>query len=276
MPMSMRCINVSSRSAGEVLIKEIKSVRKGIEVSFSDGNKLLFSPDSYTEFHLYLNKEVGPAEYRKLQSYAESDALYSFAISSLSRSLLSVKEMRDKLNKKNKDSKLVETVISRLLAQHLLDDEAYIKEYLEYRAMPSLYGKKRILFELSRKGISEKRLSKLTFPEEKEIERAKEFASLQTGKLVKLPFAMKKRKLLSSLQARGYSLEVAEQAVASIPLEFDDKLEQTGLEKEFNKAKAHYERKYEGYDLRERIYAALARKGYRGEDIRKILEDNDL
>lgn len=276
MPMSMRCINVSRRNPGELTVSEIKSLKKGIEVSFSNGGKLLLSPDSYTEFHLYSGKEISPSEHKELERFAESDALYSQALSWLSRSRLSIKETRQRLSEKNADPKLVETVISRLESQHLLDDEAYVKEYLEYRAYPSLYGVKRIRFELSQKGIGDDLISKLSFPEEKEIKRAKEFVELQARKLSNVPLGQRKRKLLMALQSRGFSLEVAEQATASVSIPFDPKKERTSLEMEFAKAKAHYEVKYQGYDLRERIYARLTRTGYRSADIKQILEENDL
>ena len=44
---------------------------------------------------------------------------------------------------------------------------------------------------------------------------------------------------------------------------------------DYMKIKRRYINKYEGYELKKRIYAALLNKGYKHNEIRIVLEDYD-
>ena len=267
---------MSPRNPGELSIKSIKSSKKGIEVAFSDDSALWLSPDSYTDFHLFLGKKVGEDEYRRLKEFADSDALYKQALGWLSSKLLSKKEVYDRLAKKSDDKKAIQTAVDRLRSQGLIDDRRLVEEYLEYRAYPALYGEKRIRFELRKRGIDASMLSRLSFDYGEEMARAEEFAKLKAQKLSKYPLSQKKAKLLSALQHQGYDLSVAEAAIAGCSFPVDSEGERASLRTEFIRAKARYERKYQGYDLREKIYSCLARKGFSSEDIKSILEEEGL
>ena len=267
---------MSPRNPGELSIKSIKPSKKGIVVAFSDDSAIWLSPDSYTDFHLFLGKKVGEEEYRRLKEFADSDALYKQALGWLSSKSLSEKEVYDRLAKKSDDEKAIQTTVDRLRSQGLIDDRRLVEEYLEYRAYPALYGEKRIRFELRKRGIGASMLSRLSFDCEKEMARAEEFAKSKVQKLSKYPSSQKKAKLLSALQNQGYDLSVAEAAVEGCSFPIDGEGERASLRKEFIRAKASYERKYQGYDLKERIYSCLARKGFRSEDIKSILEEEGL
>ena len=130
---------MSPRNPGELSIKSIKSSKKGIEVAFSDDSALWLSPDSYTDFHLFLGKKVGEDEYRRLKEFADSDALYKQALGWLSTKLLSKKEVYDRLTKESDDEKAIQTAVDRLQSQGLIDDRRLVEEYLEYRAYPAFY-----------------------------------------------------------------------------------------------------------------------------------------
>ena len=53
----------------------------------------------------------------------------------------------------------------------------------------------------------------------------------------------------------------------------NNKVEQDLLKKDYEKIKNRYKKKYEGYQLKQKIYAALINKGYKYQEIRKVLED---
>ena len=60
---------------------------------------------------------------------------------------------------------------------------------------------------------------------------------------------------------------------ATSELSYNDEVtEVSQLEKEYNKAKARYSRKYEGYELRQKVIAHLLQKGFRYDDIKEIEE----
>ena len=56
----------------------------------------------------------------------------------------------------------------------------------------------------------------------------------------------------------------------------NDKKEISILKRDFEKAKVRYSRKYEGYQLNQKLYAYLASKGYKYQDIKKVLDVEDF
>ena len=51
------------------------------------------------------------------------------------------------------------------------------------------------------------------------------------------------------------------------------KIEKEILKKDYQKIKARYIKKYQGYELKQKIYSALALKGYKYDEIQSVLED---
>jgi len=60
---------------------------------------------------------------------------------------------------------------------------------------------------------------------------------------------------------------------ALITISLENKVEIDLLKKDYEKIKNRYEKKYEGYQLKQKIYAALTNKGYKYQEIKKVLED---
>ena len=55
----------------------------------------------------------------------------------------------------------------------------------------------------------------------------------------------------------------------------DEKKEAKLLKRDYELVKTRYSRKYKGRELREKILAALLRKGYKGKDIFKMMGEQD-
>ena len=179
--------------------------------------------------------------------------------------------MIKKLYSKNKDIETVRKIIFRLKKNGLLDDASYAKAYLEDAYDVKRIGEKRIRFELEKKGIGAEVMAILPFSENKELEGAKKYTRLLEKRYVKVPNAAKRGKIVSALLSRGYSQEIAMEATSELSYN-DEVTEVSQLEKEYNKAKARYSRKYEGYELRQKVIAYLLQKGFRYDDIKEIEE----
>ena len=76
---------MSNEETGKLVrVDSVATKGKKIEISFSNGEKVLCSPDSYSEFRLYEGKEVNRIEFNKtLESIgvpmAKSEPCYSVA-----------------------------------------------------------------------------------------------------------------------------------------------------------------------------------------------------
>lgn len=78
------------------------------------------------------------------------------------------KEMSLKLYERNIDKKTVSKIIEKLVKEKYIDDENYTKTYIEYKT----YSLRRIIFELSKKGISKEKIKNIyNLQEKKEKDR---------------------------------------------------------------------------------------------------------
>ena len=136
------------------------------------------------------------------------------------------------------------------------------------------FGKNKIIKHLKDQGIPDNLIAKAKFPLSSELKKAKGLLPKLEKKYAKYAFESKKKHIFNALISQGYEIEVAKE-VSNLSKKDQPKKEYEKLEKDFLKIKRRYENKYEGYELRKRIYAALASKGYRSNEIRKVLEDID-
>lgn len=263
----------SGKRTGDV-VKAIKVKKNDVIVSFESGEKIILSADSYTDFRLYEGKELSASDIKDIQSYSKSDIYYKAALRMLSRDNYSTHDVREKLMAKGADFKTASEITLRLTKQGLLDDSRFAKTYAEDVAEFRLYGKNKVLFKLRSAGIPDKILAELEFPEENELSKAIRFAKTLDIKYKAQPDSKKFAKAIISLRDRGFTPEIAEKAVEASLSHNDHETELKRLNKDYLAIAAKFGRKYEGYELSRRIFAALSRKGYSYEDIKSVVEVN--
>ena len=71
-----------------------------------------------------------------------------------------------------------------------------------------------------------------------------------------------------------YDIDIAKQVIGDTKKD-QPKKEKEKLVNDYQKIKRRYMNKYEGYELKKRIFAALANKGYKPNEIKTVLEDYD-
>lgn len=258
-----------------MIISEIRAKKKGVEVLFQEGDPLFLSPDSFTDFRLFVGKEITPNEYSKLRRYAELDHYFSYALRLLSLRPYSFATMGKKLKEKGADDSSRHDILSRLKKAGLLDDEAYARNYVENAGEISFKGKQRILYELREDGISESILGKLSFPRKKELEKALVLGETLNRRYDHFPYAKKAAKMKQSLREKGFESEIIEETISRVLTEPDHKQIKKTLLLDYEKASLHYGRKYKGYGKKTRIYANLIGKGYDYDEVKAILEEKE-
>ena len=118
------------------------------------------------------------------------------------------------------------------------------------------------------RGIIDEILSRLSFPREKE-KAAKDLKRI-LPRLVSNPLKEKREKACLALRRDGYEDEVIFPLLEGIGEDEEKVLLRLG--QEASSAYRRLQRKYNGRELNERVYEALARKGYRPKDIRAVME----
>ena len=262
---------MSGKQTGNV-IKEIKKKASTVVVILSSGDKLKLSHSSYTEFRLYEGKELGEEELANLLSFEKEGEFYDYALRLLGKENYTVASLTNKLLGKGADEKQTSSIVKRLQDEDLLNDERYASIYVEDIAPLRCLGKNKVLAELKRKGIGDNILSSLSFPEEKELEKAETAASWYNKKYAKAANGAKKDKAIRALMAKGFSYDIASKAIEENLTPNDKEEEKMRLEREFELIYAKYSRKYEGKKAYEAVIKSLLHKGYDYEDISPLIE----
>ena len=260
------------------VITNIKIKSDGVSISFEHHEKMTMSVDSFTDLRLYEGKLLTLNEVAELEQVAASDKYYLYALKLLAKDARSIKEIRNKVLAKGADEETTEIVISRLAKVGLLNDEAYAETFKKDVGDLRLYGKHKILYELRLKGIPSSIVSKLEFSEKEELDKAFRYASILNRKYVKSPSEKKATQAIASLLQRGFDESIAEAAVDACVSPNDEESEKKLLQRYFQLSKAKYARKYGGYQLREKIFVDLRKKGFKSHDIKQMIaqEEDDL
>ena len=259
------------RNTGKVITK-IKKFKTHINVYFGE-EKLEVSSDVFTSFYLYKGKEVSGQEYRELTARIDNEKLLSYALRLLSNHLYSEWKMREKLYAKEAEKSQVDEIINYLKKQGFIDDINYIEEYLAYANNNNL-GKNKIKENLKRKGIFQEDIDKIQFKERDELEKARRILPHLIKRYERYNARSQKDHIVQAYVREGFDLDVALEVVRDLDLH-DEKKEAQLLKKDYELVKTRYSRKYKGRELREKILAALLRKGYKGKDIFKMMGEYD-
>lgn len=261
-----------SAKTGNKTITAIKPT-KGNKVNVYFGKeKLTLSTDTYTEYRLFVGKEVNSSLLSSIKKKNNDEELYSYALGLASKFAYSTNDVKNKLSKKSTDTTQIWRIIYRIKDVGLLNDEEFAKQYKEEKEA-AYYGSIRIKDELLMlHGISREIVDSLEFGEEKEA--AKTVAISLQKAYERYPLKAQKEKVANALMRRGYSQSDALYAVSFF--KEDKEKVQKSLEKDATLIINKYKRKYSGYDLRERVYGALYAKGYKSDDISDILRKESL
>ena len=259
------------RNTGKKITK-IKKYKTHINVYLGE-EKLEVSSDVFTSFYLYKGKELTDKEYRELTSRIDNEKLLSYALRLLSNHLYSEWKMREKLYGKEAEKNQVDEIITYLKKQGFIDDINFIEEYLVY-ANNSNLGKNKIKENLLKKGIFQEDIEKISFKEKDELMKAKRILPKLVKRYEKYNARSQKDHIVQAYVREGFDLDVALEVVRDLDLH-DEKKEAKLLKKDYELVKTRYSRKYKGRELREKILAALLRKGYKGKDIFKMMGEYD-
>lgn len=255
-----------SGRSGKTILKIAKLRNGKMLLSLEGGEKLLLSADLFTEFFLYEGKELSAEDYRKIQKSLQSDALYAYGKRLLARGRYSEALLRKKLYEK--DPEHAYRAFIRLKNEGFFDDRELALDYMEMKLAQG-YGRKRIEEDLlHKKLVPASIVDGLPFP------RGDAMALLPTleKRFASKPLARKKELAERYLRYRGFSGTEIAPVLASLKAP-PKSVSSENLERDFLALYRRYEKRYNGRELRERLFAALLRKGYASEDVRNLLKE---
>ena len=253
-----------------MLIKKIKILKNKVSIILDNGDKLSIGKEVYTNFYLYEGKDLSKKELEEINSLNNTSKLLQYALRIRSKAIYSEYQMREKLYNKEASKKDVDKVIKTLKQYDLIDDDAYAYDLMEYYNSLN-YGKNKIIHKLSDKGIFDETINKIEFPVSIEKKKASNILNKLEKKYEKYNYSQKKSHIYNAYLQLGFDNDIASEMINKIkessPIEENEK-----LKSDYQKVKIRLERKYKGQELRQKIIQNLMQKGYRLNDIIKIVK----
>ena len=256
-----------SANTGDV-IRDVKIKKNKVEVYFQDGSSLLLSPDLYSDYFLYVGKELTAKEKKELTKRAKRQKERDYATAYALKGLKSQKEVRDALLRKGSGYADAASISEELVREGLIDEEA-LGDYLVDSYTQRGYGERYIQEKLYLKGLKKREV-------EADEEVLGNLFQRLLSKYADVPLRKRKEKITAFLLRRGYSNE----DFASLVKEISNAPEQEEKERKMCRLalKTLMEKEREGYNqraLRQKAYARLMAMGYDPDDIARALEDSN-
>ena len=250
-------------------IKKIKATEDYVLV-FLDDEKIMISLENYFKYNVKYLKGLDEKLYDTFRNEERLLKAYRGALRKISGKDHTIKQIREYLYRCELKKDEIDSLVKRLCDYGLLDDEKYCIGKISYY-QNSLYSAKQIRMKLLKEGITEELIDKY-LNNDNEYEKVLKLAEKYSKDKGRSSKALKQN-ILVKLTGNGFSYENAKKAVDSLNINNENELEL--LSREYAKALRKYEKKYEDYDLRNHIYAYLLNKGFRNEDIKEVMEEQN-
>ena len=258
------------KSSGNKITK-IKVNKKDIVISFGKNESIRVVKEVMANFYLYVGKELSKKEINEIVEFSENSIYLRYALSLLEKSHYSEWKMREKLYAKGANKSATDRIIKLLKHNDLIDDKAYALD-LYYYLEEKNYGKNKIINYIKDKGIFDESMKQLRFSDSNEKKKALINLPKLEKKYSKYSYQQKKEHIYSALIGLGFESDIALSTLNKVR-EPKEKEEKAKLDRDFQNCVNKMKRKYEGRELKEKVYASLRNKGYRSNDILKKWED---
>ena len=239
-----------------------------------DSDKTCYiTEDTIVRFMLTKDKVISPEEFIEIQTFAQFSYSKNLALYYLSFKARTEKEVRGYLIKHEIDEKIIPQVIQSLKDDNWINDRQYVQAIINSNQLSGDKGSYLLIQKISQKGVAKSIIQEVL----KEFDMM-EVAERTAEKLLKkyqgkLPARALQDKIILNLTNKGFSYSEAKTAFDQLDSQVEEETVQELIFKELDKQYHKYSRKYEGYELKQRLTQALARKGYDFSDIASALRD---
>ncbi len=254
-------------------ITKIEKKKRLYLLEIDENDKLYVTEDTIVHFMLSKNMEIDEPTLKAIQKFAQFSYGKNLALYHISFKQRTAAEVKKYLEKHDIDSNYIPEILENLKKENWINDDQYVDTYLSQNISSGDKGGYVLKQKLLQKGINSQlidtKLAQLDFSNVADKTAQKLLRKYQH----KLSTQNLKDKIIQSLMNKGFSYTEAKNAFENLEIEKDDDQEFELLSKELDKQYRKYSRKYEGYELKQRLTQALARKGFSFDDINSALRD---
>ena len=229
--------------------------------------------DTIVRFMLSRDKVISKEELTEIQDFAQFSYGKNLALYHLSFKARTEKEVREYLKKYDIEDTIANQVIANLKDENWINDRQYTYAIINANQLSGDKGPYLLSQKLAQKGVPKSTIENVLkdFDFTEVAQRvAEKLLKKYTGKL---PARALQEKIIQNLTNKGFSYSEAKSAFDNLDSQVDQETTQELIFKELDKQYAKYARKYEGYELKQRLTQVLARKGYDFSDIASALRE---
>lgn len=124
------------------------------------------SDEDIVKYSLTEEMKIESEELESLIKKCEETKAYSYALNLLSIKDYTSKDIKTKLKLKQYSDQTIQSVLSRLESYDFVNDEKYVKKYIDYSLNIKKTGKNKILFDLQNKGIKSSDIKSIEIDED--------------------------------------------------------------------------------------------------------------
>ncbi|MBP5679112.1 MAG: RecX family transcriptional regulator [Bacilli bacterium] len=241
------------------ILKFQKKPNGKYRVFLDDGREFIYYEEVILQYNLLLTKEIKEEDLLTIHNTNLEYDVYYVALHSINSRFKSIYETREFLKKKEYPSDLIEKAIEKLIQQGYLNDRLFAKSYIHTQMAISSHGPIHIENELYQKKVDASIVSEeiLVFDEELQKEKIKKIIEKELKRNHTRGGLVLKQKIIDGLKQQGYPYEVIIQVIGDYHFGNDIDL----AKKEYEKLYKKYSRKYEGYELENKIREKMFQKG---------------
>ncbi|MBJ8349824.1 recombination regulator RecX [Streptococcus zalophi] len=234
---------------------------------------LYITEDTIVRFMLTKNKDIDEKELEAIKTFAQFSYGKNLALYFLSFKLRTEKEVTDYLLKHDIDRTSISSIIQELKDDNWLNDQKYSETLIEQSLKSGDKGPYVLTQKLKQKGLDEKIIAQ-TIEQYDFTEVAQKTAQKLLRKHEgRLPVNALKDKITQALVTKGFSYADAKIAFETLIIEDNDENDDALIQNEVEKQYRKYSRRYDGYELKQKLTQALVRKGFDYDSIKTVLRD---
>lgn len=233
------------------------------KVLIDDINYTLYD-DVIVKYSLLLKDEISEKELNAIVEENDKLSSYYDSIKYITKKMRSKLEIKEFLRKKMVNEKVIAETIKKLEENHFLNEELFIKAYVNDQINLTNNGKNKILKGLVKLGIDNDQASTYLDNIDNEVFMSKidKYVDKKISTNKNSSIYMLKNKIVTDLINLGYEKSDIVEVLNSKEINDDE-----AKKREYEKIRRSLEKKYSGDVLEYKVREKLYRKGFRSNEI---------
>ncbi|MBM7635587.1 recombination regulator RecX [Streptococcus saliviloxodontae] len=254
-------------------ITKIEKKKRLYLLEIDDTEKLYVTEDTIVAFFLSKGMTIDQQTLEEIKQFAQLSYGKNLALYYISFKQRTEKEVRDYLIQHDIDKRICPQVIKTLKSEKWIDDRKYVQSFIQQNQLTGDKGPHVLSQKLFQKGIDKDLVQQELRNSDFDDIIQKQAQKLLKGYHTKLNQRALKDKIVQGLITKGFDFNDAKIACDNLDIQTNDDKEQELLQKELDKYYRKLSRKYEGYDLKQRLLQSLVRKGFDYSEIQTNLRE---